>query len=263
MSHPGTIDPDRKGPPRPADVEPHVRRALSRGEIASVNLAESLAVEFHVLISHAAPLVGEPAAQRLAEAAQQGMGITKRHRLAAELLLERFGPGGIESIAGHTSDTVRGWACGMIGLARGWTLEQRLTAIRPFADDPHQNVREWAWMALREHIISELPEAIERLADWSASHRPNLRRFAAESTRPRGVWCQHIAALKHDPEPGLPLIEPLRSDDEKYVQDAVGNWLNDAGKTNAGWVMSVTGRWLDESDTPQTRRIVRRARRNL
>ncbi len=255
------IDPDRTGPSRPSDVEPEVRESLSRGEIASVNLAESLAVEFHVLLFHACPSIGEPAIERMAGAA--GEGITKRMRLAAELLLGRFGPGVIDDLAGHASDTVRGWACTMIGLVPDHSLGERLDAIRPLADDAHYGVREWAWMGVRPHIVDDPTNAIALLTPWTASHRAWLRRFAVESTRPRGVWCAHVAELKADPAPGLPLLEPLRADPEKYVQDAVANWLNDAGKTNPDWVLALTGRWLDESDTKATRRIVNRARRNL
>lgn len=258
---PPIIDPDRKGPSRPADVEPHVRRALSRGEIASVNLAESLAVDFHELLFHAAPMIGEPAVERMRAAA--GEGVTKRMKIAADLLLTRFGSEGINTVAGHTSDTARGWACTMIGMLRDLSLSERLDAIRPFADDPHYGVREWAWMGVRPHIVAEPTEAIELLTPWVSYHQENIRRFAVESTRPRGVWCAHIAGLKADPEPGLPLLEPLRSDGAKYVQDAVANWLNDAGKTNPDWVLALTERWLTESDTKATRRIVARARRNL
>ena len=261
--HPTTapIDPHRTGPSKPARVEPRIRQALSRGEIASVNLAEGLAVEFHTLLHHAAPEIGEPAIERMRAAAHEG--ITRRNRLAAELLLERFGPGKINQLAAHASDTVRGWACVMIGLVDAWDIERKLETVKPFADDAHFGVREWAWMGVRRAIIDEPARAIEVLEPWVLSHRPWLRRFAVEATRPRGVWCPHIESLKADPEPGLALLEPLRADREKYVQDAVGNWLNDAGKTQPDWVRSLTDRWLAESDSAHTARIATRARRNL
>lgn len=255
------IDPDRKGPSRPTEVEPHVREALSRGAIESVNCAEGLAVEFHTLLFHAAPTIGEPAIERMRQAA--GEGVTKRVRIAAELLLTRFGPSKIDEIARQHSDTARGWAATMVGMLSDVSLDEKLDLIRPFADDPHYGVREWAWMAVRPGIVDAPLEAIGLLTPWVSHHQPNVRRFAVESTRPRGVWCAHITQLKADPSPGLPLLEPLKNDGEKYVQDAVANWLNDAGKTNGRWVLDLTERWLAESDTKATRRIVTRARRNL
>lgn len=255
------IDPKRKGAVRPADVPVEVRRALSLGTASSVNLAEGLAVEFHTLLGSACPGVGEPAIERMREAA--GDGITRRMRLAGELLLERFGAGVIGPLSGHGSDTVRGWACMVVGLVPGWGLERRLEEIRPLADDAHSGVREWAWMGVRGAIASEVDRAIAALVPWVSSHRPWLRRFAVESTRPRGVWCAHIEALKSDPGRGLVLLEPVRSDPERYVQDSVGNWLNDAGKSAAEWVRTVTGRWERESGTAATARIMSRARRNL
>ncbi|MGP1273213.1 MAG: HEAT repeat domain-containing protein [Phycisphaerales bacterium] len=255
------IDPNRTGPSRPQDVPEHIRQALSRGEIPSVNLAEGLAIDDATLLFHAAPDIGEPAVERMRRAHHEG--VTKRNRLAAELLLDRFGPGRINQLAASPSDTVRGWACQMIGLVEGWDLARRLDEIKPFADDAHFGVREWAWMALRRPIIDELDRAIELLTPWVTSHRPWIRRFAVEATRPRGVWCPHIAPLKQDPEPGRPLLDPLRDDPAPYVQNAVANWLNDAGKSRPDWVLALTDRWLAESEAPQTARIVKRARRNL
>ena len=77
------------------------------------------------------------------------------------------------------------------------------------------------------------------------------------------MWCGHLPELKEFPEPALELLETLRADPSKYVQDSVANWLNDASKSRPDWVKAVTRRWVKESATDHTQRIVRRALRSL
>ena len=61
----------------------------------------------------------------------------------------------------------------------------------------------------------------------------------------------------------MALLEPVRSDPERYVQNAVANWLNDASKSRPDWVRGVCERWERESPTRETAWIVRRGLRTL
>jgi 3-methyladenine DNA glycosylase AlkC len=142
-------------------------------------------------------------------------------------------------------------------------LNDRLELIRPSADDAHFGVREWAWLGVRSHIASNLHEAVRQLASWTGETSPRLRRFATESTRPRGVWATKIDELLVNPDLGLPLLMPLRDDGEKYVQDSVSNWLNDVARTQSKWVQALCAQWNAESPSPRTARICTRALRSL
>jgi 3-methyladenine DNA glycosylase AlkC len=163
----------------------------------------------------------------------------------------------------HHSDIVRSWACFMIGKRSELSLQESLKRIQPLAADKNMSVREAAWLAIRPRIITQLRESLRLLMGFSLHRDENIRRFASEITRPRGVWCNHIPALKDNPELGLPLLEPLRSDDSIYVRNSVGNWLNDASKTKPGWVQDVCKRWEKESPTKETAYIIRRGLRTL
>ena len=116
-----------------------------------------------------------------------------------------------------------------------------------------------AWQSIQLRFIA----SVALLAPWVRDADPNIRRFASELTRPRGVWCAQIEALKAEPWRGLPLLVPLRADPSRYVQNSVANWLNDASKTQPQWVDALCERWLAESPVPETAYIVRRARRSL
>jgi 3-methyladenine DNA glycosylase AlkC len=224
----------------PVEVPPELRRQLNRGEIESATLGEGLAVDFTTLLR----TLGVDAD------IDHGLGITKRMTLAAEALMTFDG-----DLAGHPSDTVRGWAAFRGGLRPGWTLEQRLEAVRPLAQDAHFGVREWAWLGVRPAIAAEIERAIGLLTEW-ADGPPYLRRFASEATRPRGVWCAHIPLLKKNPALGLPVLDRCVHDGSKYVQDSVANWMNDASKTRPDWVRETCARWNVEYVTRRALRSI-------
>lgn len=246
---------------RPSDVPAARRQALSEGRIESKDLAETLAVDFALLMRSAFPDL-----PRRATALVEGMaraGITRRMALAASVLLDELGPDAIEAAARHGSDTVRGWAAYGIGQAEGPSLAERFARIRPLAADPHFGVREWAWLGLRHHVVAAPLESIALLTPWTAEREASLRRFAVEATRPRGVWSSHVALLKRQPEAGRALLDPLADDPARYVQDSVANWLNDAAKDNPGWVRRVLAEWATDTAGEARTRIVKRAGRSL
>lgn len=251
----------RKGSSRVAGIPAEILDALERGELQTGTLAECLAVDQARLCRKVFPEL-PPTALAQIDAARS-LGILKRMGAIGSILLEHLGLDGVARCQHHGSDTVRGWACFMVGAQPRLDLRLRLEAIRPRADDAHFGVREWAWMAVRPHLARDLAAGIASLTDWTTSPSERLRRFASEALRPRGVWCTHIAPLKQHPEQALPVLEPLKADPSTYVQDSVANWLNDAGKDRPDWVSALCRNWLHGDPSPATQRICIRAMRNL
>ncbi|MDM0039936.1 DNA alkylation repair protein [Variovorax sp. J22G21] len=260
----------RKGAFRIALIPPEVLQALNDGLLETVNLNEFLALELPRLARSVAGQIGIDAAHERLEdtlAMLASFKPMKRHDHVARafydiVALHPERDAIAHRIATHPSDAARCWAAQWITLS-GLELPRQLQAVRRFAADPHFGVREIAWMAVRDAVIASLDEALELLQPWVRDADPNIRRFASELTRPRGVWCAQIEALKAEPWLALPLLEPLQADGSRYVQNSVANWLNDASKTQGEWVESVAARWLAASDAPATRYIVRRALRTL
>lgn len=234
--------------------------ALNTGHAPTTHLAECLAVDFAALLQVVAPALAPEALQRMQDAS--GRGITLRMALAAQLLREA-GQGDPVQWQDHVSDTVRGWACYLIGSDAHATLAEKLQQMRALADDPHFGVREWAWLALRMNIVAAPMQALEYLQSWTQEVSPYLRRFACEALRPRGVWATHIALFKQHPEHASALLEALADDPERYVQDSVGNWLNDAGKTQPQWLRELCTRWQHERHSGANAYIRQRALRSL
>ena len=255
------MTPARKGAIRAADIPADVLHALSRGQMQSATLAECLALDQAMLVRTVFPGLSASALKAVNVAC--ALGVLKRMACIGAVLLDELGTDGIAQCQSHAADTVRGWACFMIGAQPALDLQARLTSIRPLADDVHFGVREWAWMGVRPHLAQELAESIAHLAPWTVEPSERLRRFASEALRPRGVWCAHIAALKQQPERALSILSSLRADPSAYVQDSVANWLNDAAKDQPDWVRGLCAQWLQGHPTAATHRICQRALRNL
>ena len=251
----------RKGANRASDIPENILKSLSCGEVQSATLAECIAVNQAKLMRAVFHGLSSPALKAIDAACE--LGVLKRMARIGEVLLDELGAAGIAKCSSHGADTVRGWACFMVGAQSGLDVAGRLAAVRPLADDAHFGVREWAWMAVRPHLAQELDSSITHLARWTVEPSEHLRRFASEALRPRGVWCAHIASLKREPGKALPILSSLRADPSNYVQDSVANWLNDAAKDQPDWVRGLCAEWLKATPADATRRICQRALRNL
>ncbi|MBW3701755.1 DNA alkylation repair protein [Bacillus aerophilus] len=263
---------NRKGARKGTDIPHDVLFLLNQGKIESVNLTEWLAVNHLTLLRHVLPSVGldhhlDGLTSKIAQQkAESGM---KAIRLIGQLLDEVLQKENgekqtevLQAFTHHVSDSVRCWAAYMNKQPLS-TLEEKLAYIQPFAADPHFGVREIAWMSVRESLTDQLDQSIEHLTAWAKSKDENIRRFSVEAIRPRGVWTKHIESLKQEPMRAQPILDLLKSDPSTYVQDSVGNWLNDASKTQPNWVINLCEQWLKDSDTKATSRIVKKAKRTI
>lgn len=250
---------------RRAEIPPEVLAALSKGHIQTANLVEWLALDQALLFQEVMGSgVAGSAEKKMLDFLVQvpALSVNAKMRALGEWFAQHASEQELAIYSNHPSDMVRGW------MAYAWVAKYPeadvpffLYRLKTLADDAHFSVREVAWMAFRPIILSKTEEAINGLRPWVHDNAPNLRRFASEATRPRGVWCAHIPLLKKHPEIAENLLLPLRHDPEKYVQLSLGNWLNDAGKTRPDWVHHFVSK-IDIRQ-PGASVIVKRALRSL
>ncbi|MDJ1370258.1 DNA alkylation repair protein [Gulosibacter molinativorax] len=236
--------------------------AVQSGRAEARTLTEILKVDHGQLLQHVLP--SAPADLRDAAQEAGSLGILTRMQTIGAALQSHLTHDACVELTRHPSDTVRGW--GWFALAAAHRAEKPgalIRIMRPAADDPHFGVREWAWMAIRPALAEQLHASLHALAELTGDPSERIRRFASETLRPRGVWAKRIDTLKTDPDLGLVILEPLRSDPSRYVQDSVANWINDASKTRPDWAIALAERWRLESPTPPTERIVSRGLRSL
>lgn len=259
------------GPRKVADVPADVVNAIHCGERSTRNLVEALAVDPFVVIERFLHSLGrEDLQERVEEVRGERHAWTFPKAVAA--IGNEFGrlhdcrridEAFRTALVSHPSDVIRSFGCFATTAREGYAVGTKLKWMKPLAADEHFGVREFAWMAVRVDVMCELKPAIRSLAKWTSHADANVRRFASEVTRPRGVWCQHIEALKRDPDLALPILEPLRADPSEYVRSSVGNWLNDASKTRPDFVRDLCDRWRRESPIAETQAICKKALRTL
>lgn len=260
----------RKGSRSTKDIPKEILEQLNKGEIEAANLVEWLAVDQRTLLEN---LLKQT--ERTAYLNPILFEIDSLKKKTVNTINEAIGTGIYQQsianndteiltiISKYNADLVRCWATYTIGKNLTLNIEEMLQQIQRFAADKHFGVREICWMAVRTNIAKNLTKSIEILSDWTHHKDENIRRFASEATRPRGVWCEHIESLKQKPELGLSILEPMKSDQSKYVQDSVGNWLNDASKTQPEFVRNLCEKWKKESPTKETVHIIKKALRTI
>ncbi len=166
-------------------------------------------------------------------------------------------------LANHRSDVVRQWCVYAINnSSRVSSITTKIEQTIPFAADRNMTVRECAWMAFRPHFARNIDIGVQMLTTLALNVDQNIRRFSVETSRPRSVWGNHIVQLKKSPEIALPILDILKCDSSRYVKLAVGNWLNDASKSNPEWVIKLCQKWT-EIENKNTKFIVTRAMRTI
>jgi 3-methyladenine DNA glycosylase AlkC len=260
----------RKGARSTKDIPTDILQQLNAGQIETANLVEWLAVDQRLLLEnilkqHKRTDYLKTILTKIDQLKKQTVN-TINETIGTglfELATENNDKDFLAIMSSHNADIVRCWATYTVGKNENLNITETLKQIQPFSADRHFGVREICWMAVRPKIRQNLTESIEILTNWTTNQDENIRRFTTEATRPRGVWCEHIEELKQNPELALSILEPLKSDQAKYVQDSVGNWLNDASKTQPDFVTELCKRWEKESDTKETKYITKKALRTL
>lgn len=263
------IEVKRKGARSTKDIPATILEQLNQGEIETANLVEWLAVDQRLLLEN---LLKQNSRTGYLKPVLTSIDLLKRQTVNTineaigtvlfDQAIKNSDHDLLKILSSHNADLVRCWATYAIGKNQKLSIGETLLKIQPFARDKHFGVREISWMSVRQKIAKNLKESIAILSKWTSSEDENMRRFSTEATRPRGVWCEHIEVLKQNPVLAIAILEPLKSDPAKYVQDSVGNWLNDASKTQSGFVVDICSRWEKESETKETRYIIKRALRS-
>ena len=120
-----------------------------------------------------------------------------------------------------------------------------------------------AEFAVRPFIEKYPEEMLQTLLSWTESDNEHVRRLASEGCRPRLPWAMALPKFKKDPTSILPILEALKNDNSEYVRRSVANNLNDIAKDHPEVVTKLASKWLMNSQSIETKRLVKHACRSL
>jgi len=238
-------------------IPSEILNKLNKGEEATLSLSEALAIDMNILFCSIFPNITYDTT------AVKALGFIQKIKFFSDILAKNTNP--LESfnfLLQHSSDTARAWACFLVPYLSK-QFENSLQIMYPLILDKHFLVREWAWISLREQIIDNLQYNINLL---NYKHENHLyRRFVSEILRPRGVWCKHITVFKNNQNNILdicvPILKYFSNEENRYVQNSVGNWINDCAKDNLEWIKQICSIW--DTSNPHTKYILKRGFRNF
>lgn len=263
------IDPNirqRKGARKIEDIPQEVLELLNNGIIETVNLTEWLGTNQLILLKN---ILKDLKKEDWYAVIEQKVLVPKKRTantdcksIGQQLALVLENPQQVQYLTSHPSDLVRSWVCWAIA-HRIEDLEVLAQEMKPFAADTHFGVREVVIFASKDKFATDLEKSISLLQAWANSPDENVRRYLVEMLRPIGVWTKKIPAFVEDPSPMLPILDKLKADPARYVQNSVANWLNDASKSRPDWVKEVCQKWENESDSKATQYIIKRALRSI
>jgi len=115
--------------------------------------------------------------------------------------------------------------------------------------------------AVRPFIRQDTERMMGQMLCWAEHENEHVRRLASEGCRPRLPWANALPAFKQNPEPVMPILTQLRTDDSLYVRRSVANNLNDIAKDNPQVVLDWAKQYHGQS--PLTDWLIKHGSRTL
>lgn len=115
--------------------------------------------------------------------------------------------------------------------------------------------------AVRPFLLQHPDAMLQQMIKWSNHKSHAVRRLASEGSRPRLPWAMALPAYKKNPQPLIPLLENLITDNHEWVRLSVANHLNDISKDHPAIFLQIANKW--KGKTKEIDAIIKHASRTL
>lgn len=150
------------------------------------------------------------------------------------------------------------WVMPIAKFVEKYGIDHYTESMDAIAEITKRNTGEFT---IRPFITKYPTETIAQMKKWAVSENIHLRRLASEGMRTRLPWAKKLSDFIENPAPIIEILEILKDDPSKFVQNSVANSLNDIFKDNEEIAMSIVNRWKVKP-TFERAWIIRHAIRN-
>ena len=161
-------------------------------------------------------------------------------RAGLEAILQSLGPENPNETGMFTNYY---WVMPMAKYVEDYGIEHFELSMEALKEITKRNTSEYA---IRPFIRKYSGQTLDQMMLWAKDDNFHVRRLASEGGRPRLPWASKLEEFIKDPSPLIPILEVLRDDPSKYVQNSVANCLNDICKDNREIAVSLVNSWLNE-----------------
>lgn len=152
------------------------------------------------------------------------------------------------------------WLMPIAKYVEKYGLDDFATSMKIIEEITKRNTGEYT---IRPFLQTNLEKTLSVMEKWSVSNNRHVRRLASEGVRPRLPWAKKLDVFIEDPRPILPILNQLKNDPSKYVQNSVANCLNDILKDNPTIGKEIINEWTKGVTTKECKWIIKHALRNF
>jgi 3-methyladenine DNA glycosylase AlkC len=99
-------------------------------------------------------------------------------------------------------------------------------------------------------------QVLPEMQRWLGSPYPSIRRAVSEGLRPWTASKRAYFAAR--PERAIELLGALKDDNDRKVQESVGNALRDISRKHFAMVLEAVKGWVEEAPASRSRRVIAR-----
>ena len=132
------------------------------------------------------------------------------------------------------------WIMPIAKFVEKYGLDHFGVSIKAIEEITKRNTGEFT---IRPFLAKYQQKTLDQMKRWALADNVHLRRLSSEGLRPRLPWASKYSPFIENPSPLIEILEILKDDKSKFVQNSVANAINDIFKDNEDIARKLIDTW--------------------